>query len=107
MCNSLLTCSHDIFVHSLVTIRPVFSSVKNIKRLRSYLGCSLHLNEQRLIECIETVGMCLDSEGPWPCHIQIYLCCIVSLPRVFHMALLRDHLHISHFGTRQNLRFLD
>src|SRR5437588_9367135 len=92
--NSLLLCSADTFIYSFISnytpsvfkrqrccrgakrleiLAVILSAAKDlcVRRARPFtaLSYSLHLCKHRLLQYIETIGLRLDRNRPWPCHV--------------------------------------
>src|SRR6266567_8951493 len=66
-----------------------------------------HLDEHSLVEGSKAFGMSHQGNFPWPCHVEMHLGNVGALPDFFDMALMGDHLHVGHPGTRHNLCLLN
>src|SRR5947208_14294349 len=66
-----------------------------------------HLDEHSLVEGSKPFGMSHHGNLPWSCHVEMQLGNVDALPDFFDMALVGDHLHVGHPGTRHNLSLLN
>src|SRR5260370_10114762 len=92
-------------------LRTMPAVLQGIEAVRAPLPLSFiwlhHLYEHGLVEWSKPFGMSHHGNLPWPCHVEMQLGNVDTLPDFFDMALVGGHLHVGHPGTRHNLGLLN